>query len=111
VVPTGKQTVTQVATATPTITTTVANCLLIAGLSPDTSVDAPVISAWPQGFGENQVSVNNPAHPYPFGWANIYSAERHLPAASAVPVSEFDWTISNGTGYFGALTFVLALAP
>jgi hypothetical protein len=107
----GEPGVTMASTATPLIKTTVANCLLIAGLSPDTTIDARVISSWPQGFVENQVSVNNPAHPYPFGWANIYSAERHLPAAGTVSASAFGWTISNGTGYFGSLAFVLALAP
>jgi hypothetical protein len=108
---TGKEGVTEASTATPIIKTTVANCLLIAGLSPDTTVDAPVISSWPEGFVENQVSVINPPHPNPFGWANIYSAERHLPAAGTVAASAFGWIFSNGTGYFGSLAFVLALQP
>jgi hypothetical protein len=111
VVPTGDDKAVQVVTATPAITTTVANCLLIAGLSPDTTVDAPAIFSWPQGFVQNQVSVNNPAHPYPDGWANIYSAERPLAAAGAVPASGFGWTIMSGAGYYGSLAFVLALAP
>jgi hypothetical protein len=111
VIPTGQSSISKVVTPTPAITTTVANCLLIAGLSPDSGVDAPVITTWPQGFGENQVSVINPVNPYPYGWANIYSAERHLPAAGTVAASEFDWDISHNDGYFGALSFVLALAP
>jgi hypothetical protein len=108
---TGKQGATEASTATPIIKTTVANCLLIAGLSPDTAIDAPVVSSWPQGFDENQVSVINPAHPYPFGWANIYSAERHLPAAGTVSASAFGWTFSNASEYYGSLAFVLALQP
>jgi hypothetical protein len=111
VLQTGDDNITHVTTATPAITTTVANCLLIAGLSPDTTVDAPVITAWPSGFVEDQVSVNNPPHPYPYGWANIYSAERHLPTAGAVPASAFSWDTASGPGYHGSLSFVLALAP
>jgi len=102
---------TQVMTATPAITTTTANCLLIAGLSPDTTVDRPVISSWPQGFDENQVSVVNPGNPYPLGWANIFSAERHLQTAGTVPASSFNWTVTDGGQYYGALSFVLALSP
>jgi len=56
------------------------------------------------------MSVNNPAHPYPFGWANIYSAERHLLAAGTVSPSAFAWTFANATEYYGSLAFVLALA-
>jgi hypothetical protein len=86
--------------------------LLIAGLSPDTAVDAPVVSNWPEGFDENQTSVNNPPHPYPNGWANIYTAERHLAQAGTVPASFFGWDITyDGMSYYGALSFVLALAP
>jgi len=107
----GQQDVTQATTATPAVTTTVANTLLIAGLSPDSAIDAPVISMWPSGFTENQLSVVNPPHPYPYGWANIYSAERHLAAASSVPTSSFVWTLIGDTRYFGSLAFVLALAP
>ena len=102
---------TQVMTTTPAITTTTANCLLIAGLSPDTTIDRPVISSWPQGFDENQVSVVNPGNPYPLGWANIFSAERHLQTAGTVPASSFNWTVTDGGQYYGALSFVLALSP
>jgi len=105
---------TKVVTATPAITTTVPNCLLVAGLSPDTTVDRPVIDSWPQGFDEDQVSVVNPPNPYPLGWANIFSAERHLPAAGTVAASAFHWTMTNdneGGNYFGSLAFVLALSP
>jgi hypothetical protein len=107
----GQKDITMASTPTPAITTTLANCLLIAGFSPDSAVDAPVVTTWPQGFADNQVSVNNPLHPYPYGWANIYSAERHLPVAGTVPASAFAWNISNGTEFYGALAFVLALAP
>src|SRR6185369_5300781 len=99
---------------TPAITTSVANCLLIAGLSPDTTVDRPVIDSWPAGFSENQVSVVNPPNPYPKGWANIYAAERHLQSAGTVPASSFAWHVTDTTGggtYYGYLTFVVALAP
>jgi hypothetical protein len=99
-------------TATPAITTTVDHCLLIAGLSPDSAIDAPTIAMWPDGFDENQVSVVNPPNPYPDGWANIYAAERHLPTAGTVPASVFAWDMTyGGTEYYGALSFVLALAP
>jgi len=99
-------------TPTPAITTTVDNCLLIAGLSPDSAIDAPVISDWPVGFNQNRVSVTNPANPMPYGWANIYSAERHRPSAGTVPASFFGWDMTyGGMTYGGALTFVLALAP
>lgn len=99
-------------TATPALTTTVDNCLLIAGLSPDSQIDAPVISSWPEGFTENRVSVSNPPNPYPNGWANIYSAERHLAKAGTVPASSFGWDLTyDGTEQFGALSFVLALKP
>ena len=85
--------------------------MLIAGLSPDSGIDAPVIATWPAGFSEDQVSVTNPAHPYPNGWANIYQAERHLAAAAAVPASSFAWNLTGATNYDGWVTFVLALAP
>lgn len=99
-------------TATAAITTTVDNCLLIAGLSPDSQIDAPTISSWPEGFTENRVSVMNPPNPYPNGWANIYSAERHLAQAGTVPASSFGWDLTyGGKDQFGALSFVLALAP
>jgi hypothetical protein len=112
VVAKGAESVTEVVTPTPAVKTTVADCLLIAGLSPDSAVDAPVITSWPDGFGENQVSVINPAHPYPNGWANIYSAERHVAAAAEVPASAFGWDITGDNHqYYGTLAFVLALAP
>jgi hypothetical protein len=99
-------------TPTPAVTTSVGNCLLIAGLSPDSAVDAPVVTSWPEGFDEHQVSVQNPTNPNPFGWANIYSAERHLAKAGSVPGSKFVWDIATPeTVYHGALSFVLALAP
>jgi hypothetical protein len=110
VVSAGQQDITEVSTPTPAITTTVADCLLIAGLSPDSAVDSPVVTSWPDGFFE-QVSVINPPHPYPGGWANIYAAERHLGAAGAVPASDFAWKPTLATSYYGALSFVLALAP
>jgi len=50
--------------------------------------------------------------PYSIGWANIYSAERRLPLAGAIPASRFGWDMTyGGQEYYGALTFVLALAP
>lgn len=111
-VDTGSEESKDVVTPTPTITTDVDGCLLIAGLSPDSDIDAPIVTSWPEGFDEHQVSVKNPKAPYPFGWANIYSAERHLPRAGTLPASSFKWTITyGGTIYFGALTFVVALAP
>jgi hypothetical protein len=110
-VPTGEKGITQAVTKTPAITTKVDNCLLIAGLSPDTAVDTPQVVFWPVGFTENQVSVINPAHPYPFGWADIYQAERHLPKAGTVAASSFTWVFGNATEYYGSLAFVLALAP
>lgn len=101
-----------VTTATPAVTTTVPNCLAIAGLAPDSVADAPLITSWPDGFTKNRFSVNNPPHPFPFGWANIYSAERELPQAGALPASEFAWRITYGEStYCGALSFVLAIAP
>ncbi|HWZ89930.1 MAG TPA: hypothetical protein VNW92_13805 [Polyangiaceae bacterium] len=111
VLPTGQTSVTQVVTATPAVTTTAANCLLIAGLSPDSAIDAPTIATWPQGFTENHESVINLANPYPDGWANIYSAERHLAAAGTVPASAFTWKMVNASEYYGSLAFVLALSP
>lgn len=98
-------------TPTPAVTTTVADTLLIAGLSPDSAIDAPIVSMWPAGFSENQVSVSNPLHPYPYGWANIYSAERHIPTPGVVPASSFGWDLVGSDKYFGSLSFVLALAP
>jgi hypothetical protein len=110
--PTGSSTTTKIVTATPAITTTVDNCLLIAGLSPDTAIDAPVIESWPNGFDQDLVSVINPANPYPYGWASIFSAERRLAKAAAVPASAFTWDITyGGMEYYGGLTFVIALAP
>jgi len=108
----GATTSAHVETPTPAITTTVDNCLLIAGFSPDTAIDAPSISDWPVGFNQNRVSVTNPPNPSPYGWANIYSAERHQPSAGTLPASFFGWDMTyGGTTYDGALTFVLALAP
>jgi hypothetical protein len=111
VVQTGETDVTQAATQTPSVTTKVDNCLLIAGLSPDTAVDTPQVVFWPVGFSDNQVSVINPPHPYPFGWADIYQAERRWPKAGTLPASSFTWVFSNATQYYGSLAFVLALAP
>jgi hypothetical protein len=109
---TGSDTSIHVVTATPAITTSVAGCLAIAGLSPDSQVDAPLITSWPAGFDDNRTSVNNPAHPYPYGWANIYDAEQPLPKAGTLPASAFAWDITyGGTEYDGAMSFVLALAP
>lgn len=109
---TGSEDSKDVVTPTPAITTDVDGCLLIAGLSPDSDIDAPNVTNWPEGFDEHQVSVKNPKAPYPFGWANIYSAERHLPRAGTLPASSFEWTMTyGGMIYFGALTFVVALAP
>lgn len=111
-VDTGSDASKDVVTPTPAITTDVDGCLLIAGLSPDSQIDAPIVTTWPEGFDEHQVSVKNPKAPYPFGWANIYSAERHLARAGTVPASSFAWTMTYGDStYYGALTFVLALAP
>lgn len=108
----GSDGVTHIVTDTPAITTTADDCLLIAGLSPDTAVDAPKVSKWPDGFDENQVTVSNPPTPYPYGWANIYSAERRAGKAGLVPGSAFEWDMTyDGTQYYGSLTFVLALAP
>jgi hypothetical protein len=111
VLPTGSGTTSRIETATPAITTTVDNCLLVAGLSPDTAVDAPTIASWPAGFDQNHVSVVNPVNPYPYGWANIYSAERRLAKAAAVPASAFTWDMTYGMEYYGTLSFVIALAP
>jgi hypothetical protein len=111
-VDTGSEDSKDVVTPTPAITTDVDGCLLIAGLSPDSEIDAPIVTSWPEGFDEHQVSVKNPKAPYPYGWANIYSAERHQALAGTVPESSFKWTITyGGMTYFGALTFVVALAP
>lgn len=112
VLPTGSKNSTHVESPVPPITTSVDDCLLIAGLSPDTAIDAPMITMWPVGFEENLVSVTNPGPPMPNGWANIYSAERHLPTAGVVPASAFGWDMTyGGEEYYGSLTFVLALAP
>ena len=108
----GSDTSVHVETPTPAITTSVANCLLIAGLSPDSAIDAPLISSWPEGFSDNPMSVTNPPNPYPDGWANIYSIERDMPDAGTLPASYFGWEITNGSKlYFGALSFIVALAP
>lgn len=112
VVDTGSSASMHVETATHAITSTVDNCLLIAGLSPDSYIDAPTVSSWPAGFDQNHVSVTNPTSPMPYGWANIYSAERSLAKAGTVPASFFGWEITyGGKDYYGAFTFVLALAP
>jgi hypothetical protein len=99
--------------ATPALITSVPNCLLIAGLSPDTTIDRPLIDSWPSGFTENQVSVLNGPNPYPLAWANIFAAEGHQTSPGTVPASAFAWTVSNDTDakYYGYYTFVLALAP
>lgn len=108
----GSKNSSHVETPTPSITTNVDDCLLIAGFSPDTAIDAPKITMWPAGFDENQVSVTNPGPPTPNGWTNIYSAERHQSKAGAVPASVFGWDMTyGGQEYYGSLTFVLALAP
>jgi hypothetical protein len=112
VVQTGTTTTKHINTPTPAITTTADDCLLIAGLSPDTQIDAPIVSSWPAGFDQNRISVVNPPNPTPFGWANIYAAERPLPKASTLPAGVFGWDMTyDGMDYFGSLTFVLALAP
>ena len=112
VLSTGSSLSVHVDTPTPPITTTVDGCLLIAGLSPDTAIDAPQITMWPAGFDENPVSVTNPGPPTPNGWTNIYSVERHQSKAGAVPASTFGWDMTyGGKEYYGSLTFVLALAP
>jgi hypothetical protein len=101
-----------VVTATPAITTSVDDCLLIAGLSPDSQIDAPVVTSWPEGFDDHRTSVTNPPAPYPYGWANIYAAERRLASAATVPPSSFGWKMTyGGTQYYGALSFIIALAP
>jgi len=100
-----------ITTPTPALNTTVPNCLAIAGLSPDTYIDAPEILAWPEGFTKHNKAVNNPRWPLPYGWANIYYAERPLPMAGDVAASEFRWHQVRGTEHYGGLTFVLALAP
>jgi len=100
--------------ATPAITTTEPNCLLIAGFSPDTTIDRPIIDSWPASFTENQTSVLNAPNPYPLGWANIFTAERSQPSPGNVAASSFNWTVTNDTEggrYFGFFTFVAALAP
>jgi hypothetical protein len=111
VVDQGEDKVETIVTPTPAIRTTKPNCLAIAGLVPDIPIDAPMITGWPDGFTENQLTVLNPRHPYPFGWAAIYTAERPLPEAGAVPTSTFTWQQQNALYYFGATAFVLAIAP
>jgi hypothetical protein len=101
---------THVETPTPALTTTVPDCLLLAGLSPDTMVDAPVVSSWPPGFG-NEVSVKNPPFPLPNAWTNLFLAERPWPTPATLPASSIGWNIVAGNAYYGALSFVLALAP
>jgi hypothetical protein len=111
-VETGSEASKDVITPTPAITTDVDGCLLLAGLSPDSQIDAPIVTTWPEGFDEHQVSVKNPKAPYPLGWANIYAAERHSPQAGTLPASSFEWSMTyGGTTYYGALTFIVALAP
>jgi hypothetical protein len=81
-------------------------------LSPDSHIDAPVVSYWPDGFTLNHTSVTNPPTPYPNGWANIYTAERPQPQAGTVPASKFGWNMTyDGISWWGSLSFVLALAP
>ena len=99
-------------TPTPSVTTTGANCLVIVGLSPDSAIDAPAIASWPKSYDEFQVSVTNPANPYPYGWANIYQAERHVAAPAILPQASFGWDITGpDKKYDGSLTFALALNP
>ncbi len=97
-------------TPTPAITTTVDNCLAIAGLAPDMVQDAPNVSVWPAGFDADQLSLVAPTIP---AWSNacLYSADQVLPTAGTLPASAFDWHLNNGVLYSGSLTFVLALAP
>jgi hypothetical protein len=112
VVQTGTTTTKHIVTPTPAVTTTVNDCLLIAGLSPDTAVDAPTVSSWPSGFDINRLSIVNPVNPNPYGWANIYTADRVVPKAGTVAASAFGWDMTyGGMDYFGSLAFVLALAP
>ncbi len=109
---TGSDSVKSIVTLTPELTTSVDDCLLVAGLSPDTAIDAPRITSWPEGFDLDRVSVTNPPTPYPFGWANIYSADRQQRTAGTVGASAFAWDMTyGGTLYYGAASFVLALAP
>jgi hypothetical protein len=105
----GESGVTHVETPTPALTTTVSNCLLLAGLSPDSAIDAPVITTWPEGFAD-ALSVTNPPLPSPYGWSNIYLAERNW-APATFPASSIGWDIVNGYQYNGAVSFLLALAP
>lgn len=112
--PTATREVTHLTAPTPSITTTVDDCLLIAGLSPDSTIDRPVISMWPNGFTENRTSVTNPAmtgaQAAP-GWANIYTAERRSPKAGTIAASSFAWDLQQTTENYGVVSFVLALAP
>lgn len=101
---------TRVHTPTPALTTTVPNCLLLAGLSPDTVIESPVVASWPDGFS-NELSVKNPKLPYPYGWANIYLAERTWETPATFPESSIAWDIAVGDTYYGGVSFVLALAP
>jgi hypothetical protein len=107
----GEKSLTKVTTPTPGITTTVDGCLLIAGLSPDSAVDAPRVETWPLGFDQNRMSVVNPPQPNPYGWANIYSAEQIQAQAGQIVSDNFVWDLRNATEYYGTLSFVLALAP
>ena len=106
----GADGVTRVSTPTPALTTTVPNCLLLAGLSPDSLVDSPVIVTWPDGFA-NALEVKNKNLPWPNGWANIYLAERPWEEPSTFPASSIVWDIKAGERYYGAVSFMLALAP
>jgi hypothetical protein len=101
---------THIETPTPALATTAPNCLLLAGLSPDSSIDAPAVTAWPDGFG-NSLSVTNPQFPRPYGWANIYLAERAWETPATFPAASIAWDIKDGTAYYGAVSFLLALAP
>jgi hypothetical protein len=110
-VPLGSDGIQRIDTPTPELRTTASNCLLLAGLSPDSAVDAPVVAAWPEGFA-NEVSVNNPPLPRPYGWANIYLAERTWESPATFPASSIGWDIQESYyKYYGALSFMLALAP
>jgi hypothetical protein len=110
VVKTGTDGPTHIETPTPALATTVSNCLLLAGLSPDSAIDSPVVTSWPDGF-TNDVSVKNPEFPRPNGWANIYLAERPWQGPGTYPASSIGWDIESGYAYYGAVSFMLALAP
>ncbi len=110
VVKTGTDGPTHIETPTPALATTVSNCLLLAGLSPDSDIDSPVVASWPEGFTDD-VSVKNPEFPRPNGWANIYLAQRPWEVAATFPASSIGWEIESGYAYYGAVSFMLALAP